>query len=129
MPAPSFEELLSPVTEMGRPDNPDHEYDEMNVEVIAVLLQFLSKRLDNELEIIVDSHLRNHTVQNSRERLAPVLTCLSEASRANATIRKYLRLKILPPLKDVKERPEEGTTLRNRLVRLMTSPHTEVKEL
>ncbi|CAG2181502.1 unnamed protein product, partial [Oppiella nova] len=34
MPAPSFEELLSPVTEMGRPDNPDHEYDEMNVEVI-----------------------------------------------------------------------------------------------
>ncbi|XP_054152971.1 synembryn-A-like [Oppia nitens] len=117
MPANSFEELLSPITEMGRPDNPDHEYDEMNMEVIAVLVQFLSKRLDN------------HTVQNSRERLAPILTCLSEASRANPTIRKYLRSKVLPPLKDARERPEEGTTLRNRLVRLMTSPHTEVKEL
>jgi len=35
----------------------------------------------------------------------------------------------LPPLKEFKERPEEGSTLRNRLVRLMTSPHTEVKEL
>ena len=69
------------------------------------------------------------TVQNSRERLVPILSCLSEASRANPTIRKYLRLKILPPLKDVKERPEEGSTIRNKLVRLMTSPHTEVKEL
>lgn len=117
MPAPSYEELLSPITELGRPDNPEHEYDEMNMEVIAVLLSFLSKRLDN------------HTVQNSKERLAPILTCLSEASRANSTIRKYLRSKILPPLKEVRERPEEGTTLRNKLVRLMTSPHTEVKEL
>jgi hypothetical protein len=54
---------------------------------------------------------------------------LGEASRANVTIRKYLRCKILPPLKEVKERPEEGSTLRNRLVRQMTSPHTEVKEL
>ncbi len=35
----------------------------------------------------------------------------------------------MPPLKEVKERPEEGSTLRNRLVRQMTSPHTEVKEL
>lgn len=26
-------------------------------------------------------------------------------------------------------RPEEGGTLRNRLVKLMTSPHTDVKEL
>lgn len=47
MPPSSYEELLSPITEMGRPDNPDHEYDEMNMEVIAVLLKFLSKRLDN----------------------------------------------------------------------------------
>jgi len=47
MPAPSFEELLSPITELGKPENPDHEYDEMNMEVIAVLLQFLSNRLDS----------------------------------------------------------------------------------
>jgi hypothetical protein len=46
MPPLSFEELLSPVTELGKPDNPDHEYDEMNMEVVAVLLQFLSIRLE-----------------------------------------------------------------------------------
>jgi hypothetical protein len=47
MPPSSFEELLSPITEIGKPDNPDHEFNEMNMEVIDVMLQFLSKRLDS----------------------------------------------------------------------------------
>ena len=47
MPLCSFEELLSPVNEFGKPENPEHEFHEMNVEVIAVLLEFLEKRLDN----------------------------------------------------------------------------------
>lgn len=63
------------------------------------------------------------------ESLAPILTCLSEISRSNRIIRKYLRLQVLPPLKDVMNRPEEGKTLRNRLVKLMTNPNTDVKEL
>lgn len=46
MPPSSYEELLSPITEIGKPDNPDHQFDEMNVEVISVLLAFLTKRLD-----------------------------------------------------------------------------------
>ena len=61
--------------------------------------------------------------------MAPILICLSEAARGNSIIRKYLRYKILPPLKDVFKRPEEGTTLRNKLVTLMTSSSVEVKEL
>ncbi|XP_049268737.1 synembryn-A isoform X3 [Rhipicephalus sanguineus] len=36
---------------------------------------------------------------------------------------------VLPPLKDVMKRPESGNTLRNRLVRLMTVPCTDTKQL
>lgn len=50
-------------------------------------------------------------------------------ARANRIIRKYLRMQILPPLKDVKHRPEEGIAIRNRLVKLMTNPNTDVKEM
>lgn len=40
-----------------------------------------------------------------------------------------MRRQILPPLKDVHTRPEEGSTLRNCLCRLLTSPITHVKDL
>lgn len=63
------------------------------------------------------------------DSLAPILICLSEMARANRVIRKYLRCQILPPLNDVLSRPEEGSTLRNKLVKLMTNPNTDVKEL
>lgn len=36
---------------------------------------------------------------------------------------------ILPPLKDVMNRPEEGTTLRAKLCKLLTSPITELRDL
>lgn len=39
-----------------------------------------------------------------------------------------LPFQVLPPLKDVKMRPEVGTTLRNKLVRLMTHVDTGVKQ-
>lgn len=47
MPGQSYEELLSKISELGRPENPEHEYDEMNMEVIAVLLNFLQYKLDD----------------------------------------------------------------------------------
>ena len=47
MPSKSYEELLSKISELGRPENPEYEYDEMNMEVIAALLKFLDKRLDD----------------------------------------------------------------------------------
>lgn len=121
MPASSYEELLTPVTESpsGKKDSkkaPDPlEFDGMNMEVITVLLDFLERRLDKP----------NKTY---KESLSPILTTLGEASRSNSTIRKYLRSKVLPPLRDVMNRPEEGSTLRNRLVKLMTSPVFDLKE-
>ena len=39
-----------------------------------------------------------------------------------------LHLQVLPPLKDVKIRPEIGTTTRNKLVRLMTHVDMGVKQ-
>ncbi|XP_023223249.1 synembryn-A-like [Centruroides sculpturatus] len=117
MPTSSYEELLIPITDIpiDKSDNKEHEYEGMSMEVISVLLKFMENRLDKKTEI--------------KEGLTPVLTCLCECARANRTIRKYLRIKVLPPLKDVMNRPEEGMTLRNRLVKLMTSPMTDVKEL
>lgn len=38
-----------------------------------------------------------------------------------------LCVQVLPPLRDVKNRPEVGSTLRNKLVRLMTHIDTDVK--
>lgn len=40
----------------------------------------------------------------------------------------HLHLQVLPPLKDVKIRPEVGSTLRNKLVRLMTHVDMGVKQ-
>jgi len=47
MPGKSYEELLSKIAELGKPENPEHEYDEMNMEVVVVLLKFLESRLDD----------------------------------------------------------------------------------
>ncbi|OTF69829.1 hypothetical protein BLA29_014203, partial [Euroglyphus maynei] len=47
MPSQSYEELLSKIAELGKPENPEHEYMEMNLEVIAALLDFLRIRLDD----------------------------------------------------------------------------------
>lgn len=47
MPTQAYEELLSKIAELGKPENPEHEYMEMNLEVIAVLLDFIRKRLDD----------------------------------------------------------------------------------
>lgn len=40
-----------------------------------------------------------------------------------------LSFQILPPLKDVMHRPEEGTTLRAKLCKLLTFPVVEVRDL
>uniref|UniRef100_A0A673MCQ2 Synembryn n=1 Tax=Sinocyclocheilus rhinocerous TaxID=307959 RepID=A0A673MCQ2_9TELE len=53
-------------------------------------------------------------LEQVKERLTPVLNLLTE-------------LQILPPLRDASTKPEEGNTMRNRLVRLMTNLDTELK--
>ena len=119
MPCKSYEELMSKISELGKPENPEFEFDEMNMEVIAILLRFLNSRLDKVEE----------SKQNARESLSSILGCFIKAASAHPIIRKYLRYQILPPLKDIKNLPEKGDTIRNKLVRLMTSPDTMIKSL
>lgn len=64
-----------------------------------------------------------------QELLSPVLTALVKCSRSSSLQRRYLRQQVLPPLRDVKTRPEVGDHLRNRLVKLLTTPATHVRDL
>lgn len=68
-------------------------------------------------------------MSKQHEILSPVITVLFKSARSERIIRKYIRLQILPPLKDVHNRPEEGSTLRNHLCRLLTSPITQLRDL
>lgn len=49
--------------------------------------------------------------------------------RCNSLQRRYVRSIVLPPLKDVSNRPEVGDELRNQLCRLLTSANTQVRDL
>lgn len=119
MPPSCFEELLMPLNEgaVGGHDNKDIEYDGQNMEAIVVLLDFLDRRLDKEAS------------GSLQEALSPILTCLCECAQSTRTIRKFLRARVLPPLRDVYNRPEQGETIRNKLCRLLTSPITDIKDL
>uniref|UniRef100_A0A671DXR3 Synembryn n=1 Tax=Rhinolophus ferrumequinum TaxID=59479 RepID=A0A671DXR3_RHIFE len=87
----------------------------VNMDVIRVLLSFLEKRL--------------HQTHRLKERVAPVLSVLTECARLHRPARKFLKAQVLPPLRDVRTRPEVGELLRNKLVRLMTHLDTDVKRV
>lgn len=64
-----------------------------------------------------------------KESVAPVLSVLTECARMHRPARKFLKAQVLPPLRDVRTRPEVGELLRNKLVRLMTHLDTDVKRV
>lgn len=90
------------------------KYGGKNMDAVQVLLDFMEKRIDKGSNFI--------------EGLTPVLNLMTEGSRYHREIRRYLKIQVLPPLKDVKERPEIGCTVRNKLVRLMTHIDMAVKQ-
>ncbi|RVE71982.1 hypothetical protein OJAV_G00057400 [Oryzias javanicus] len=90
------------------------EYSGKNMEAVQVLIDFMETRIDKG--------------SNYKEGLTPVLSLLTEGSRCHREIRRYIKAQVLPPLKDVKNRPEIGTTTRNKLVRLMTHVDMGVKQ-
>ncbi|CAL8236659.1 unnamed protein product [Boreogadus saida] len=85
----------------------------VNMDAVHMLLDFMEKRLDRGNKL--------------KETLLPCLNLLTESARIHRETRKFLRSKVLPPLRDVKNRPEVGSSLRNKLVRLMTHIDTDVK--
>ncbi|PWA19923.1 synembryn-A [Gambusia affinis] len=109
LPLPCLDVLLLPKVENG-----SIEYMGVNMDAVNMLLDFMEKKLD-----------RGHKL---KETLLPSLSLLTESSRIHRETRKFLRSKVLPPLRDVKNKPEVGSALRNKLVRLMTHIDTDVKD-
>ncbi|KAL0968470.1 hypothetical protein UPYG_G00267290 [Umbra pygmaea] len=91
------------------------EYSGKNMDAVQTLLDFMEKRIDKQ-------------GSNFKEGLTPVLRLLTEGSRHHREIRRYIKTQVLPPLKEVKVRPEVGSTIRNKLVRLMTHVDMGVKQ-
>ena len=100
----------------------DFEFEGKNVEAVALILSFMSKNVVGYLE---------KPCGPNADLLYPVLLLLSLMSKSNRVIRHYCRLKTLPPLrtKDVIGLPQQGITIRNRLVRLMTDANVQLKRL
>ncbi|KOC64428.1 Synembryn-A [Habropoda laboriosa] len=96
-------------------ENHRYVYQGMDMSAVYVLLKFLDKRLNYKDDLIGN--------------LSPIVTAFIRMVKAERLIRKYTRLQILPPLMDVMHRPEEGTTLRAKLCKLLTSPLTELRDL
>ncbi|XP_062270012.1 synembryn-A isoform X2 [Platichthys flesus] len=96
------------------PRDPDSEQcPGVNMDCVHILLTFMERRLESGDKI--------------KEKLTPILNLLTESCRAHRETRHYIRKHILPPLTDVSHRPEEGSTVKNRLIRLMTHLDTDVK--
>ncbi|XP_043944080.1 synembryn-B isoform X2 [Protopterus annectens] len=109
IPISCLDVLISVPSEAG-----SKEHNGENMEAVQVLLDFMEKRIDKGSSL--------------KEGVTPVLSLMIECSRTYSSIRRYLKAKVLPPLKDLSNRPEVGTTTRNKLVRLMTHVDTGVKQ-
>ncbi|KAL7744942.1 hypothetical protein ACLKA6_007215 [Drosophila palustris] len=93
-------------------------FEKRNVRCLEVLLAYLRGGLAQQ-EAEASSH----------ELLSPVLTVLVKCARSDRIMRHYLRKEILPPLKDVSQRPEIGNELRNHLCRFLTLPAMILRDL
>ncbi|KAK9517326.1 hypothetical protein VZT92_025208 [Zoarces viviparus] len=109
LPLPCLDVLLVPKVQQG-----SIEYMGVNMDAVNMLLEFMEKTLDRGCKL--------------RETLLPSLSLLTESARIHRETRKFLRSKVLPPLRDVTNKPEVGSALRNKLVRIMTSIDTDVKD-
>uniref|UniRef100_A0AAG5DL11 Synembryn n=1 Tax=Anopheles atroparvus TaxID=41427 RepID=A0AAG5DL11_ANOAO len=89
-----------------------------NMYVLQLLVEFLRKNFQ-----------KAEKKSDQYELLSPILTVLIKAIRADAINRRYVRSVILPPLRDVRDRPEIGKELRNYLCSVLTSPCTQIADL
>uniref|UniRef100_A0A3Q3W111 Synembryn n=1 Tax=Mola mola TaxID=94237 RepID=A0A3Q3W111_MOLML len=85
----------------------------VNMDCVHTLVLFMERRLE--------------LGEKMKEKLTPILNLLTESCRAHRETRRYIKKHILPPLTDVSHRPEEGSTVKSRLIRLMTHLDTDLK--
>lgn len=118
IPVACFMELV-PQSTPNDPE-PTRNFDNFNMHSINIFLKFLELKLN---KIFGPAQSKDY------ETLPPILTVLIKSVRCASVIRRYVRSQILPPLSDVKKRPEEGTTVRNHLCKLLTYPSTQISDL
>jgi Guanine nucleotide exchange factor synembryn len=117
IPISCYTELVPPSLST---DDESDVFENFNMRSINIFLKFLDLRLNKVFEL---SSAINY------EQLPPILTVMIKCVRCTSIIRRYVRIKILPPLRDVKKRPEEGTSLRNHLCKLLTYPSSQISDL
>ncbi|PSN53608.1 Synembryn-A [Blattella germanica] len=115
VPSSCYEELAT----LLPPPPRDCEFEGRNMEAVVVLVDFLDRKLT----------IAERNPRSQHEVLCPILSVLLECARHHRSLRKFLRARVLPPLTDIHTRPEEGTTVRNKLCRLLTSPSTQLNDL
>lgn len=92
------------------------EYDGKNMNTIQILIQYLEHSISK-----TDG---NKSHGSLKENLSPILKVLVNLSVSHRTVRKYLKQEMLPPKRDLSQRPEQGEQLKSKLCRLLTSPNT-----
>ncbi|VDM85213.1 unnamed protein product, partial [Strongylus vulgaris] len=97
-------------------DGRKEQYDLYDMSFAQALLDGLERKLDDSFDL-----------QNNNQDSDLLSTYFGSALKlcsASKEARRYCRLKILPPLvaADVARRPDEGETLRNKIIRVMMSP-------
>ncbi|KAK0400748.1 hypothetical protein QR680_015433 [Steinernema hermaphroditum] len=95
--------------EMEKVD-PDNLYEDYDITFPKVVLESMEDKMDN-------------APQSDAGLLVSYLAVLHYICTASKGARRYCRLKILPPLKaeDVQHRPDEGNSLRAKVIRIMMS--------
>nr|XP_023838948.1 synembryn-A [Salvelinus alpinus] len=139
LPLSCLDVLLMPKVQQG-----SIEYMGVNMDAVNMLLEYMEKRLDRVSWVLtLNNRLRCRQHTSFADHLlgtlssACALRCATDSSlqrqsRAlieymGATWMRHMLLGVLPPLRDVKNLPEVGNALRNKLVRLMTNIDTDVK--
>ncbi|XP_028177372.1 synembryn-A [Ostrinia furnacalis] len=113
---PMFYSYLTPELTVG--EVCQHEFEGRNMDALEALVQLLHHRLESTAG-----------TKNQYEDLSPILTVMVKSARGCRAQRKWLRGRVLPPLRDVSRPPERGRTTRNQLCRLLTTPVTAVRDL
>ncbi|XP_073834173.1 ric8 guanine nucleotide exchange factor A [Musca autumnalis] len=94
-------------------------FENRNVSALSTTLRYLHYTLEEN----------EKSSSTNKNLVTPVLAILVKCISSNSIMRRYVRSVILPPLKDVYKRPEEGNELRNYLCRLQGSPDMVVRNL
>lgn len=97
-------------------------FERRDMKTIDIFIDFLELKLKNIFE---------PKSSKDYEQIPPVVSVLIKSVRCSSVIRRYVKKRILPPIatEDVMRKPEEGSTLRNRLCKLLTYPSTQISDL